>query len=137
MALRLNEYAHQLASAVVWIGYLQWKYRNVIDLENEDPILQALENIHHTDAILDLSDPSHPKEPAWPDADVIVGNPPFLGGKLLRTKLGDAYVDALFQVYLGRVSAEADLVCYWYEKARAMVEMGEVKEGWFAGDSRH
>jgi len=124
--IETNEYAHQLASAVVWIGYLQWKYRNAIDLENEDPILKSFENIHLMDAILDLTDPSHPKEPAWPDADVIVGNPPFLGSKLLRTTLGDPYVDALFQVYLGRVSAEADLVCYWFEKAREMVEMGKV-----------
>ncbi len=125
--IETNEYAHQLASAVVWIGYLQWKYRNAIDLENEDPILQALENIRHMDAILDFTDPDDPKEPVWPIADVIVGNPPFLGGKLLRTKLGDEYVDALFQVYLGRVSAEADLVCYWHEKARAMVEANKVK----------
>ena len=125
--IETNEYAHQLASAVVWIGYLQWKYRNAIDLENEDPILQALENICHMDAILDLTNTDSPKEPIWPDAYAIVGNPPFLGGKLLRTKLGDAYVDALFHVYTGRVSAEADLVCYWHEKARAMVEAGKVK----------
>ena len=55
--IEINEYAHQLASAVVWIGYLQWKYRNAIDLENEDPILQALENIRLMDAILNLTDP--------------------------------------------------------------------------------
>ncbi len=125
--IEINEYAHQLASAVVWIGYLQWKYRNAIDLENEDPILQALENIRLMDAIMDASDPDHPLEPEWPAADVIVGNPPFLGGKLLRTTLTDAYVDALFHVYDGRVSAEADLVCYWFEKARAMVAEGRVR----------
>ena len=79
------------------------------------------------DAILDLTEPDCPREPVWPDADTIVGNPPFLGGKLLRTKLGDAYVDALFNVYKDRVSAESDLVCYWYEKARAMVESGKVE----------
>jgi SAM-dependent methyltransferase len=125
--IEINEYAHQLASAVVWIGYLQWKYRNAIDLENEDPILQSLENIRHMDAILDLAESDSPREPVWPDADAIVGNPPFLGGKLLRSKLGDKYVDALFNVYKDRVSAESDLVCYWYEKARAMIEIGKVK----------
>ena len=31
------------------------------------------------DAILDLSDPEHPKEPEWPEAEFIVGNPPFWG----------------------------------------------------------
>lgn len=125
--IETNEYAHQLASAVVWIGYLQWKFRNAINLENEDPILQALENIKHMDAIVDISDVNNPSEPDWPSVDVIVGNPPFLGGKLLRTNLGDAYVDGLFQVYVGRVSAQSDLVCYWFEKARAMVADGRVK----------
>ncbi len=52
---------------------------------------------------------------------------PFLGGKLLRTNLGDAYVDGLFRLYHGRVAAEADLVCYLHEKARAIFEAGTVK----------
>ncbi len=58
------------------------------------------------------------REPTWPPADYIVGNPPFLGGKLLRTNLGDAYVDAMFEVWGERVPREADLCCYWFEKAR-------------------
>ena len=59
--------------------------------------------------------------------DVIVGNPPFLGGKRLRSELGDAYVDDLFQLYDGRVPREADLVCYWFEKARAQIVAGKAK----------
>ncbi len=55
-----------------------------------------------------LATPSNPREPEWPEATVIVGNPPFLGGKLLRANLGDDYVDALFAVYRGRVPREAD-----------------------------
>jgi type II restriction/modification system DNA methylase subunit YeeA len=47
-----------------------------------------------------------------------------VGGKLLRANLSDDYVDSLFQVYDGRVPREADFVCYWHEKARAMVEKG-------------
>jgi len=59
--------------------------------------------------------------------DVIIGNPPFLGGNKIRAELGDKYVDALFKLYEGRVPAFADLVCYWFEKARAMIERGEAK----------
>ena len=92
-----------------------------------DPILRPLNNIECRDAVLDLRDPAHPAEPDWPEATVIVGNPPFLGGKLLRNGLGDEYVEALFEVYEGRVPHEADLVCYWHEKARAMVEAGKVE----------
>lgn len=56
-------------------------------------------------------------EAAWPEADFIIGNPPFLGGKLMRRGLGDETVETLFKVYDGRVPAEADLVCYWFAKA--------------------
>jgi len=125
--IETNPYAHELASIVIWIGYLQWKYRNGLDLAAETPILQPLRQIELKDAILDLSDPAKPREPEWPEVDVIVGNPPFLGGKRLRTELGDAYVDALFAAWDGRVRREADLCCYWFEKARAAIERGAAK----------
>ena len=122
-----DEYAHQLASMVVWIGYLQWKHRNGIALDNEEPVLQKLNAIRLMDAIVDRSRPDGPREPAWPEADVIVGNPPFLGGKRLRTELRDDYVEALFQVWDGQVQHSADLCCYWHEKARRMVHAGRAK----------
>lgn len=122
-----NEYASELAGVVVWIGYLQWKHRNAFDLASEDPILQPLNNIHLNDAIVDFSDLEHPTEPKWPPADVIVGNPPFLGSKKLRRELGDEYVDAMFEVWGDRVPREADLCCYWFEKARKEIELGRAK----------
>ena len=70
----------------VWIGYLQWQrangYRSV-----HEPILQPLDNFRCMDAVLDLTDPN-PREPEWPEAEFIVGNPPFLGNKRMRTELG-------------------------------------------------
>jgi type II restriction/modification system DNA methylase subunit YeeA len=66
-------------------------------------------------------------EREWPACDVIVSNPPFLGGKLIRRELGDAYVDSLFENLGERVSPEADLCCYWFEKARQQVEHGKCK----------
>jgi type II restriction/modification system DNA methylase subunit YeeA len=59
--------------------------------------------------------------------DVIIGNPPFLGGNKIRAELGNKYVDNLFELYQGRVPAFADLVCYWFEKARTMIEEGKTK----------
>src|SRR5690606_29023350 len=67
------------------------------------------------------------KRPEWPEADYIIGNPPFLGGKKLRDGLGDEYVDTLFRAYDGDVAREADLSVYWHERARASSEAGEVK----------
>ena len=127
LGIETNEYAQELASAVVWIGYIQWKYRNAFDLESETPILEPLENIARMDAIIGRDEGGALTEPEWPTAEVIVGNPPFLGSKLQRQELGDSYVDGLFDVWEGRVSREADLCCYWFEKARAQVESGRTE----------
>ena len=125
--IEINEYAHELASAVVWIGYLQWKYRNAFDLTGESPILQPLDNIQLKDAVVEIDDQGGASEPDWPRADVIIGNPPFLGGKMLRRELGDEYVDTMFEVWDDRVPREADLCCYWFEKARTEIERGTAR----------
>ncbi|HEY3969563.1 MAG TPA: DNA methyltransferase [Planctomycetaceae bacterium] len=119
--IEINPYAQQLAQVVIWIGYIQWMHHNGFN-PPRDPVLDPIESIRCTDAILDLNDPTQPEEPEWPETDFIIGNPPFLGGKRLRTELGDSYVDAVFSAYSGRVPREADLVAYWFEKARDAIE---------------
>jgi len=115
-----NQFAAELAQVVVWIGYLQWQRTNGF-FDVQEPILQNLYNIECRDAILTVDLHGKPVEPDWPEADVIIGNPPFLGGSKLRRELGDAYIEALWQLYKGRVPGGADLVCYWYEKAQALI----------------
>ena len=68
-----------------------------------EPILRKLDNIQHRDAILDHDAAGKPIETAWPDAEFIIGNPPFLGDKRMRTELGNEYVEELRTLYDGRV----------------------------------
>ena len=96
----------------VWIGEIQWMRRNGFP-GSRQPVLDPLETIECRDAILTPAG----GEPEWPEADVIIGNPPFLGGKLLITNLGEEYISTLFRAYDDRVPQEADLVCYWFVKA--------------------
>jgi hypothetical protein len=124
--IEINPYAAELAQVVIWIGYLQWMRDNGFNAPR-NPVLEPLQTIECRDAILDLSDPNNPKLAQWPEADFVIGNPPFLGGKMLRANLGDEYVDALFKVWAERVPREADLCCYWFEKARSMIEAGRLK----------
>jgi type II restriction/modification system DNA methylase subunit YeeA len=124
--LEINPYAQQLAQVVIWIGYLQWMHYNGFKMPDH-PVLAPIESIRCMDAILDLSDPEHPKEPEWPEAEFIVGNPPFLGGGMLRRQLGDAYVEGQFAVYADRLPNFSDLCCYWFEKARAQIAGGKCK----------
>ena len=120
--IEINAYAAELARVSVWIGEIQWMRRNGFT-ESRDPILKPLETIECRDAILTPEG----GEPEWPAADVVIGNPPFLGGKLLNTHLGEDYVSRVFKVYAGRVPAEADLVCYWFVKAGEQIEAGRAK----------
>ena len=110
--LEIEDYAAELARVTLWIGDLQWNARNNYTGLAE-PILSSLDQIECRDALLNPDG----TEAVWPEADAIIGNPPFLGGKRMRDGLGDAYVERLFATYRGRVPAEADFVCYWVEKA--------------------
>ncbi len=116
--IEINEYAAELARVTVWIGDIQWCHRNGREIAR-DPILRPLDGIEHRDALLNPDG----SEAAWPEADVIIGNPPFLGDNMMRGDLGDAYVDTLRKRYKGRVPGGADLVTYWFEKARAQIEL--------------
>ena len=126
MGMEINPYAAELARTSLWIGYIQWHQNNGFPY-TQQPILTSLVSVAQTDSILAEGDTAEPREREWPPAEFIIGNPPFLGGKLLRKQLGDEYVDALFGAYHGRVPAEADFVCYWFEKARTMLEQGRAK----------
>ena len=121
--IEINPFAQELAQVVIWIGYLQWMRDNGFN-PPRNPVLEPIESIEHKDAILDLSDPEHPKEPAWPAADFIIGNPPFLGTKKLRGELGDEYVNALFALYKDRIPNFSDLCCYWFDKANEEIVAG-------------
>jgi len=113
LGLEVNPYAAELARVSVWIGHIQWARRHGFPAPS-DPVLRTLDTIACQDAVL-ADDGS---QAAWPTANVVVGNPPFLGGKRMRTVLGDAYCARLFTAYAGQVSAEADLVCYWVARAQ-------------------
>ena len=120
--IEINPYAAELARVSVWIGEIQWMRRNGFS-EASDPILKPLDTIECRDAILTADD----TEPDWPVADVLIGNPPFLGGNRLISNLGEDYVSRMFATYAGRVPATADLVCYWFEKAGRQIARGKAK----------
>jgi hypothetical protein len=124
--IEVNSYAHELAQVVVWIGYIQWLHDNGFGIPSS-PILKPLHNIQRMDAILAYDDEGRLVEPEWPEADVIVGNPPFLGSGKLRQELGVQYTGDLYSLYADRLPASSDLVCYWFEKSRALVADGKAK----------
>jgi hypothetical protein len=66
------------------------------------------------------------KKAKWPEADFIVGNPPFIGGKDIRSELGDGYVAALRKVY-DEVPESADFVMYWWQRAAELARASKIR----------
>ena len=119
--IEINPYAAELARVSVWVGEIQWMRRNGF-AGSRDPILKPLDTIECRDAVLSPEG----GEPEWPAADVVVGNPPFLGDRVMRGGLGHEYTERLRRTYRGQIPASADLVCYWFQKAGRLVAEDKV-----------
>ncbi len=122
LGIEISPFAAELARVTVWIGEIQWTLSHGFGL-SKDPILKPLDTIACRDAVMNADG----SEPEWPAADVIIGNPPFLGNKKMFGALGGSYSDRLRRLYQGRVPGDADLLTYWFEKARVQVEHGQVR----------
>ncbi|MBV5309315.1 DNA methyltransferase, partial [Chromatium okenii] len=98
LGIELNIYAAELARVTVWIGEIQWMLNHGFSLA-KNPILKTIHIIDQRDAVVNADG----SEPNWPAADVIVGNPPFLGDKRMLGTMGDEYVKRLRSCYQGRI----------------------------------
>lgn len=119
LGIELNPYAAELARVSVWIGEIQWMRRNGFDAA-KNPILRNLDTIECRDAVLN----DDGTRAGWPVADVVIGNPPFLGASKHLRELGDQYTADLRAAYKGKVPESADLVSYWFAQcADAIVKI--------------
>ena len=141
LGLEVNPRAAAIAELVLWIGFLQWHFRTRGGTPTE-PILKDFKTIEVKDAVLSWSARElargkdgrplervdsegnrvevyhyvNPSRREWPDVDFVVGNPPFIGNKRMRDRLGDSYVESLWNVYKD-MNDSADYVMYWWEQA--------------------
>ena len=127
LGLEINPRAAAIAELVLWIGYLQWHFRTRGGTP-EQPILHKFKNIEVKNAVLtwdgyplpQVIDGKeaypNPRQPPWPMAEFVVGNPPFIGGKDIRNRLGDARTEALWAAHRS-INESADFVMYWWDRA--------------------
>lgn len=141
--IEINTYACELARVSIWIGYLQW-HRAHGDKLGRTPILEPLDTIENRDAILAWADERGKSidlwregaaclgQADWPEADYIVGNPPFLGVRQFRQYgLHDEYVAGMFRSF--DFPNTSDLCCYWFEILRQrIIETPGVRGGLLA-----
>ena len=119
LGIEVNPRAAAIAELVLWIGFLQIHYRSNREHPNE-PILRAFHNIECRDAVLEWDGTGAPRRPTWPKADFIVGNPPFIGGKDIRSRMGDRYAEALWMAHR-KMNDSADFVMYWWDRAAELL----------------
>lgn len=125
LGLELNPRAAVIAELVLWIGWLRYRLANTPEAIGE-PVLPPLVNINRGthggyDAVLvrtatGAPDRTIPHRPVWPEADFIIGNPPFIGGKDVRERLGSDYAEALWAA-TPHVPKSADFVMHWWDRA--------------------
>ena len=127
--LEKNPRAAKIAELVLWIGWLRNRLHDDPDSVPQ-PVLAESANINFGrhggyDAVLKMNelgqpDLETPMIPDWPEAEFIVGNPPFIGGKDLRDRLGSDYAEALWKAN-PRVPKSADFVMQWWDRAAHML----------------
>lgn len=62
----------------------------------------------------------NPRPAEWPEAEFIVGNPPFIGGKDMRAELGDGYAEAAWKAR-PQVPGGADFVMHFWDHAAELL----------------
>jgi hypothetical protein len=65
------------------------------------------------------------KPTSWPKADFIVGNPPFIGDKRMKTLLGEGYTTTLRKIYR-KVKSSSDFVMYWWYKSAELLKNDKI-----------
>src|ERR1035437_1758259 len=167
LGIEVNPRAAVITDLVLWIGYLQWHFRNHGDARPPEPVIRRFHNIQHRDALLNLGggEPKtdengepitqwdgvtmrihpatgeevpdetarrpvlkylNPRKADWPDADFIIGNPPFIRNRRMRVELVDVYSEALRETYTD-VPESADYVMYWWERAAELARADKVR----------
>lgn len=117
IGIEVNPYAAELAQVTIWIGELQWQLENGFGITRV-PILGNLASISGRDALINPDGTIA----NWPDADAIIGNPPFLGSYRFIGLLGEEHTSKLRSAYVDLLPGTIDLVVYWFAKAWQLVE---------------
>jgi len=141
--IEINAYAAELARVTVWIGQIQWMTQHGFSAIRK-PILEPLDTIENRDALIVIPEGfnresieesqnrtanerelTRIKKADWPEAEFIVGNPPFLGDKKMIAELGEEYVFTIRKLFKGCVPGGADFVTFWFAKAHAAIRSGK------------
>jgi hypothetical protein len=110
--IEVEVFAAELARVTLWMGH-----KLAADEMREHGVSEP------TLPLVDLSgvQRAHALRIEWPEADAIIGNPPYHGSNMIRGELGDEEVEFLKQAFGIGVK---DYSVYWFRKAHERLRPG-------------
>jgi SAM-dependent methyltransferase len=113
--LDINPFAVELAKVTMMLAH-----KLAIDELHIEEAALPLDNLDANFKVGDALMLEDGSRAPWPAADVVVGNPPFLGAKLLKPNFGTDYVKRLRKAY-PEVPGMADFCVYWFRRAESLL----------------
>lgn len=110
-------FGKKLAHDEVMIAFENWQLGLDLHLDEPLPLENLDSNIVRGDAIFDT----------WPQADAVIGNPPYQSKNKMQKEFGRAYVNRVRERFPD-VPGRADYCVYWFRRAH-----DELSEGGRAG----
>ena len=117
----IKKYAVEVAKVTLMIAKELWVTEQGEDFDNEKalPLDNLDANIQCVDALLD----DKYKQREWPEADVIIGNPPFQSKRNMQKEFGADYINRIRTAY-DKVPGRADFCVYWFYRAHNTLKEG-------------
>lgn len=109
--IEINQFPSFLTRVSLWIT--KKLVKNQYKLTEPDLPLEELKHVIAADAL----------EVKWDDVDVVVGNPPYIGCKMIRKARGDEYFEWLGKRFKDH-NKMSDYCTYWFEKVLEDVRPG-------------
>lgn len=113
--LDVNAFAVELAKVTMMIAR-KLAIEELHITEQALPLDNLDKNFVATDALVVTGPDGKDARTPWPKVDAIIGNPPFLGAKLLKPQLGPDYVKRVRALY-PEIPGMADFCVYWVRRA--------------------
>lgn len=113
--LDVNPFAVEIAKVTMMLAH-KLSIDELHVSESALPLDNLDGNIFHRDALI-TEDGARSE---WPKADVIIGNPPFLGVRKMKPELGQAYIQRVRRAY-PEVPGTVDFCVYWIRRAHDLL----------------
>ena len=112
---------HEQDAILAWDKQELLRDENGVPLSRWDGVTKKLhpitgEEIPDPDATMELYRYENPRRADWPEAEFVVGNPPFIGGKDMRAELGGGYAEAAWKAR-PKLPGGADFVMHFWDEA--------------------